>query len=110
MEKKKITQNEWTYIGKFNHASKWCRPLCSYYLIKKDDKTFKRLQYINLFAYIIIFIPVHLLQAVICMWDGGLKEFVIFERKLGYDVLSKGSESFNRAEEVWNNLNSKTLF
>jgi hypothetical protein len=36
------------------------------------------------------------------MWDGGLKEFIIFSRNIGYDILSKGSESFQRAEEVWN--------
>lgn len=108
--KKKITRKEWAYIGKYNYAAKWCRPLCSHYLAKKDDNTFKRLQYINIFAYILIFIPVHILQAVVCMWDGGLKEFIIFERKLGYDVLSSGSEAFNRASDVWNSINSKTLF
>lgn len=33
MNKKKITQKDWTYIGKYNRAAKWCRPICSYYLI-----------------------------------------------------------------------------
>ena len=101
--KKKISLKEWTYIGKYNYAAKWCRPLCSYYLIKEDDKTFKRVQNINIFSYIIIFIPIHILQALVCLYDGGLKEFIIFERKLGYDVLAKGSEAFSRAESIWNN-------
>ena len=54
--KKKINLIQWTFIGKYNHAAKWCRPLCSYYLIKEDDKMFIREQKINIFNYILIFI------------------------------------------------------
>lgn len=100
--KKKISLKEWTYIGRYNYAAKWCRWLCSYYLVKEDDKTFNRVQNINIFNYLLIFIPVHLLQAIVCLWDGGLKEFIIFSRALGEDRLVKGSESFLRAETVWN--------
>jgi hypothetical protein len=100
--KKKISLKQWTFIGKCNYAAKWCRKICSYYLIKEDDKTFKRVQNINFIMYILIFIPIHFLQALVCLWDGGLKEFIIFERELGYDILSKGSESFSRANVVWN--------
>lgn len=102
MKKKRIDLKKWTYIGRYNHAAKWCRPLCSYYLIKENDKTFKRVQNINIIIYILIFIPIHLLQALVCLWDGGLKEFIIFNKDLGYDILSSGSEAFSRAEAVWN--------
>lgn len=101
--KKKINLKQWTFIGRYNHAAKWCRKLCSYYLIKEDEKTFRRVQKINIFSYILIFIPIHLLQALVCLWDGGLKEFIIFSRNLGEDILIRGSESFSRAESVWNN-------
>jgi hypothetical protein len=108
---KKIKLKEWTYIGRYNHAAKWYRPLCSYYLVKEDNKTFKREQNINIFTYILIFIPVHLLQAIVLLWDGGLKEFIIFNRVLGYDILTKGNPSFDRAEQVWNKYNkTKKLF
>lgn len=99
---KKIKLKEWTYIGRCNYAAKWCRRLCSYYLVKEDDKTFKRVQKINLFNYILVFIPVHLLQALVCLWDGGLKEFIIFSRDLGEDYLHEGSESYSRAAAIWN--------
>jgi hypothetical protein len=102
MEKKKISLKAWTYIGKLNHAAKWCRWLCSYTLIKKDEKTFIREQKINILAYIFIFIPIHILQAFVCMWDGGLKEFILFKRDLGQDVLPRSCGSFDRALEVWN--------
>jgi hypothetical protein len=99
--KKKISLKDWTYIGKFNHAAKWCRRICSYTLIKRDDKTFVREQKINLFAYLLIFIPLHILQAFVCMWDGGLIEFVILKRGLGQDYLTKGQASFERAMQIW---------
>lgn len=102
MKKKCISLKEWTYIGKYNCAAKWCRPLCSYYLIKESDTTFKRVQNISIPVYGLIFLPVHLLQAIVCMWDGGLKEFTILNRHLNYDILVEGSEAFSRAEAVWN--------
>lgn len=99
--KKKITLKDWTEIGKYNYAAKWCRKLCSYYLIKEDDKAFRRVQNINLFTYCLIFIPVHLLQAIVCLWDGGLKEFLIFSPYLGEDLLAKGSNAYERAVLIW---------
>ncbi len=101
IQKKRISLKEWTYIGKFNHAAKWCRRLCSYTLTKRDEKTFIREQKMDLLAYLLIFIPIHVLQALVCMWDGGLREFIIFKRGLGKDFLTKGTASFERAEQIW---------
>ena len=102
MLKKKISRKEWIEIGKYNCAAKWLRPLCSYTLIKEPDGRFKREQRISWPIYLIIFIPVHLLQALICIWDGGLKEFEINERYLGGDWFVQGSECYKRAEKIWN--------
>lgn len=101
--KKKITLKDWTYIGKYNHAAKWLRPLCQYTLIKESATTFKREQRISWPVYIILFIPVHIIQALWCIWDGGLREFEISERYLGGDWLPKGDLAYARAEEIWNN-------
>ena len=101
----RITQKEWTEIGKCNYAAKWLRPFCSYKLIKDDDKTFTRTQSLSWPIYILIFIPVHLLQAIILLWDGGLKEFMILKRYIGCDLLSKGSNAFDRAEQIWDRRN-----
>lgn len=99
--KKKITYADWTKIGKLNYAAKWLRPLCTYVIIKKDDNTFRREQYLNVFLYALLFIPVHLIQALMLIWDGGLKEFTVAKRFLGYDILSRGSEAFSRTEQIW---------
>ena len=42
MKKKKITQKEWEYIGKYNYAAKWGRKFCTYYLIKEEGYGFHR--------------------------------------------------------------------
>ena len=103
--KRRITAKDWTFIGIYNHAAKWCRHLCSYYLEKPDAKKFKRVQSFNWIMYSILFIPVHLLQAIVLLWDGGLKEFTLLNRELGYDILVKGTGAFERAELVWNKVN-----
>jgi hypothetical protein len=100
--KKKISSKEWTEIGKCNYAAKWLRPFCSHVLLKEPDGSFKREQRVGLFAYILMFIPVHILQLMLNIWDGGLKEFEINERYLGGDWLAPGSESYIRAEAIWN--------
>lgn len=99
--KKRITAKDWTFIGKLNYAAKWCKPLCSYYLEKETTNTFKRTQKIGWFMYVLLFVPVHILQMFVLLWDGGLKEFIILERSLGSDYLFSNTESFKRAEEIW---------
>ena len=99
----RISYKEWMDIGIYNHAAKWLRPLCSYSLIKESDGRFKREQRVGWPMYLILFIPVHILQLLICLWDGGLKEFEINERYLGCDWMTIGSTSYDQAEKIWNN-------
>lgn len=100
--KKRISLKDWTYIGKGNYAAKWCRSLCTYTLIKQDDMTFIREQKLDLFMYILMFLPMHLLQFFECLWDGGLREFTILKRELGRDYIEKQQAAFERANQIWN--------
>ena len=98
----KINQNDWTYIGKYNYAAKWLRPLCEYKLVEEDNGNFRREQRIDFIVYAIICIPVHILQALYCMWDGGLKEFEFADRYLGGDYLGwAGDPAWEKAKEIW---------
>ena len=74
--------------------------MCVYHLVKVGER-FKREQRIPLWFYLIIFIPAHLLQALCCMWDGGLREFEWQGRFLGYDTLMRESESWKKAKEIY---------
>ena len=102
--KKRISQKDWEYIGKYNPAAKWLRPLCSYSLVEIENG-FRRECKINLIVYLLLFIPAHLLQALYCMWDGGLKEFEFAGRRLGYDDIEEhygcNTGAFPRAKEIW---------
>lgn len=85
--KKRISYADWTAIRPDNYAVEWFRPMCKYTLVKEGDR-FKREQRIPLWFYLLIFIPAHLVQALWCMWDGGLREFEFADRYLGAIILA----------------------
>lgn len=102
--KKRISRKEWEYIGKYNPAAKWLRPLCSYTLVKESDDKFIRVCRISWPVYLLIFIPTHFLQALYCMWDGGLKDFEIEKRHLGSDNIREhgiNEGAYAKAKEIW---------
>jgi hypothetical protein len=107
--KKRISLNEWTSIGKYNPAAKWLRPLCKYTLTLREDGCFMRECKISWPVYLILFIPVHLLQALYCLWNGGLREFEIGPRHLGYNTFNQrfldDVEPYNRCKEIWEKKN-----
>ena len=73
--KKKISLEEWTALGAYNHARPVWRKLCTYKLEKISEEHYRREQFVSLPIYFLLFIPVSIIQAVYCLWDGGLKEF-----------------------------------
>lgn len=101
---KRITLKEWEYIGKYNPAKSWIRPFCTYTLIKTDEHRFRREVKVNLFIYLLLVIPLHFLKALYCLWDGGLKEFEIENRDLGFDRIEENGENYSiypEAKEIW---------
>lgn len=102
--KKHITRKEWEYIGKYNPAAKWLRPFCSYSLMEIEDG-YRRECKVSWPVYLAIFIPFNLLQALYCMWDGGLKEFCIEGRHIDYDDIHEtwgnNKGAYPKAKEVW---------
>lgn len=102
--KKRISRKEWEYIGKYNPAAKWLRPLCSYTLVKESDNEFIRVCRISWPVYLLIFIPVHLIQFFYCMWEDGLKHFEFEGRHLGYDDIKEhgiNEGAYPKAKEIW---------
>ena len=99
--KKRISLKEWESIGRYNYARKIFRPFCSYFLLKKDNGNFVRLQYVGFPLYAIFFIPLHLLQIICLFWSGGLKDFEIMERHIGQEVLCYNTSAWKRANEIW---------
>lgn len=99
---KKITYKEWNKIGRFSYASKSLQKICNHKLEQTECGDYRRHQSVKLIPYILMFIPLHLIKIFVCAWDGGLKEYSIEPRKLGTDYLSKGSDCWKRADEIYN--------
>ena len=101
--KKRITLNDWNYIGNYNPAKGWIRPLCTYTLVKTEEG-FRREVKVNLFIYLLLVIPLHFLKVLYCLWDGGLKEFEIESGRIGFDRIEENGEHYKaypRAKEIW---------
>lgn len=97
MKKKKITQKEWEYIGKYNYAAKWGRKFCTYYLIKEEGYGFHRQQELGIILYILLFIPFTILQFFYCCWGEGLKNFSFLKKTLGIEHFIDNK----KANEIW---------
>lgn len=99
--KKRITLQQWNEIGQYNHARKWLRPFCVYTLGFEPDGKLKREQRLPLWFYLLIFIPAHIVQALWCMWDGGLREFEIADRYLGGDYFTESNPAYKIATKIY---------
>jgi hypothetical protein len=93
-------------IGEYNVVNKHFRKFCNYYL--ENDRSVKggfcRKVCVKWWFYILIFIPLHLLNAVICVWDGGLKEFEIQKRHVQHDYIdNKWTDSYEKCCAIFDN-------
>lgn len=98
--KKKITSKERATINRMHYSAKWARPFMNYFLDETDGGNFILYETVKLWVYILLFIPLHLLQALHCMWDGGLCEFELCSIVVGYHQLAWGSKSWESACEI----------
>ena len=103
---KKIKYEDAAYICRYqkeHFKEKYC---CNWYIQKTSDTWGKMDLYVKWWFYILTFIPVHVLQAFWCMWDGGLREFSFEPRRIqSHNVIGfkndPSDSMFNRLKEVW---------
>ena len=100
--KKRITLKDWTYIGQYNPVAEWARPIASYTL-EEIDGGFRRECKIPMWWYLIMFIPLHLLELASCVWDGGLKSFEVEGREIANWTFHRGDLPYERAKEIYKN-------
>lgn len=82
------------------HSAGASNPLVNCYLKEAEGGGYYFIAEVKLWAYILIFIPIHLAQLVLCIWDGGLKTFEISGRMVLPDYLSWGSISWKVANNI----------
>lgn len=102
----KIKYEDAAYIRRYKKAH-WGEKYFCYWILKNRNDNYGHMNlYIKWWVYVLLFIPMVILNAMMCMWDGGLKEFSIEPRcAIRNNIVgltTDGSETeFGRFKEVW---------
>lgn len=96
----RISLKDWLYIGQYHPVQESCRWMCVHKL-EKDGDGYRRKVAISLPFYLLFFIPIHLINLFIVLWDGGLKEFEIQPRNINSDYIYPGCSSWEKANEIF---------
>ena len=100
MEMKKISYKDYNYIGN-KSTSDWITRFCTYELRKDCRNNYLIDIYVGLPVYILLCIPVHVVEFFRCAWDGGLKTFAPVSRYIGNEFLGDGSQRWEKANEIF---------
>ena len=105
MKTKRISMEQYHYIGKYNPVAKKLRPLCNYYLSYDEDSwDYVREIRLPLYYWLPMLVPCFFIQLGCCLWDGGLKEFSFSDlsRYIHQDVINKfDTTAFKKCEEIF---------
>lgn len=100
--KKRITNKQYKEIGRTNVAE-WAMLLCNFTLEETAGGNYEVITEIKLLPYLLLFIPVHLVELIKCIWDGGLITFELTSKYVGRVHYSWGSECWEKAEKIMKN-------
>lgn len=93
---KKISYKELaTLLGyKKNHRLE--KIACNHYIEDNDGCSVNVISKVKMPVYILLFIPACIVQALMLMWDGGLKNFSIESRTYSNTIVWKVSERYKK--------------
>ena len=94
----KLTKEERTGFERYEANA--TNPIMNLYLRDAEGGGYYLTTEMKLLPYIFMFIPVHLTQLVLCMWNGGLKTFEISSRLVMQDYFSWGSARWIAANKI----------
>ena len=100
--KKRLTNKEYKTIGR-NNVAEWAMPLCNFTLEETEGGNYEVVTEVKTLPYLLLFIPVHLIELVRCIWDGGLITFELVSKYVGRVHYSWGSECWKKADEIMKN-------
>jgi hypothetical protein len=95
---KKLTRKE--REGFKRYLANATNPAINLYLKDAEGGGYYSTEEVKLWAYILTFIPIHLTQLILCIWDGGLKTFEINGRVVMQDYLAWGSIRWKIANKI----------
>lgn len=94
----KLTKEEKKGFKKYSANA--TNPVINFYVKDAEGGGYYLIEEVKLWAYILTFIPIHLTQLILCIWDGGLKTFEINGRIVVQDYLAWGSISWKAANKI----------
>lgn len=94
----KLTKEERKGFKKYSANA--TNPVINFYVKDAEGGGYYLIEEVKLWAYLLTFIPIHLTQLILCIWDGGLKTFEISGRIVVQDYLAWGSISWKAANKI----------
>jgi hypothetical protein len=95
----RISLKEWEKIDKYNYANNLYKHMCTYSICQNGYDIIRE-QKINLFLYVLLFIPAHIIKVIILIWDGGIKNFRFAKRSIGYDIFRPWNDKYEIADKI----------
>lgn len=97
---KKITYKDFRHICNYKEAHP-IQAMLTYTIPEYTESYCKVYGKMPLWLYILAFIPVHVVYAIMLLWNGGLKEFEICPRLVIAYYFTNGEKSYDRAKEIY---------
>ena len=95
---KKLTKEEKKAFKRYTATAS--NPMINFYLRDDEGGGYYLTEEVKMWFYILMFLPIHLTQLALCIWDGGLKTFEINSRLVAQDYLAWGSVSWKAANNI----------
>ena len=88
----KISHKEYAQIMNYKHPHHFKKIICNFYSEPLPLNRVRVRAVVKLPIYLLIFIPVHIAQFFMCLWDGGLREFTFEGREISNHVMDLKQE------------------
>ncbi len=93
---KKISYEELAILLGYKKNHMLEKIACDHYIEDHDGCSVNVISKVKMPVYILLFVPAHIIQMFLCMWDGGLKNFSIESRTYGTMNVWKDSERYKK--------------
>ena len=78
---KKISYKDFAYLMNYKRRHPFIKYCCNCYLEERDASVLLTAK-VKWPVYILLFVPVHIIIFFYCLWDGGIKEYDMWERTM----------------------------
>lgn len=113
---KKISYNDIAYICRFKENHFFRKHFCNNYIWMNNPNEGMMKCDMKIWFYILIFIPIHIINFVFLLWDGGIRHFEIMSRNVrtdnvtGLTIDNDDTTMFGRFKQVYNKQRQNRYF